>query len=59
MGWTWGVDLWCVMDVIEDGREFEDWGWLSVYRGESMRQAIKAARRVKKETNGAVRVTWR
>lgn len=56
MGWTWQVELFCIVELVEDG---EGWGWFSIYTGESLFKAIKAARRVKKETDGAVRVTWR
>ena len=56
MGSKWEVELYCVMPG-PGGRE--GWGWETVYRGQSLRQAIRVSRSKKKETNGAVRVTWR
>jgi len=56
MGWTWEVQLWCIMDLV-DG--LEDWGWEHVYKGNSWFQALKIARRKKKETGNAVRIIWR
>lgn len=56
MGWKWEVELYCVTGG-PGGRE--GWGWVQVYGGQSLRQAIKIARAKKKETDGAVRFTWR
>lgn len=55
MGSKWEVELWCVTSRLGE----EQWGWETVYRGQSLRQAIMVARAKKKETDGAVRVTWR
>lgn len=56
MGSKWEVELYC---VVTGSRGQEKWGWETVYRGQSLRQAIKVARAKKKETDGAVRMTWR
>lgn len=51
MGWRYEVDGWCVVD--------EYFAWDELYKGSSLRQALKAARRFKKETGDAVRLIWR
>jgi hypothetical protein len=56
MGWKWEVQLYCVKDMVDGS---EDWGWETVYTGQSMFQALRAAHRAKKETDGAVKVIWR
>lgn len=56
MGARWEVLLWCVKDMYDGS---EDWGWETVYYGQSFFQAIRVARRKKKETGGAIKVIWR
>jgi hypothetical protein len=58
MGMPWEVKVWCVKDGAE-GSGTEKWGYETVYHGKSLRQAIKVARRAKKEMNTTVKVIWR
>jgi hypothetical protein len=49
---------WEVEVYARDVRTATGFAWRTVYRGESLLQAFRAARKVKTENN-AVRVSWR
>ena len=55
MGYKYKVEI---FDPIEYSG---GWGfsWADLYYGNSLFQALKSARKAKKATNGAIRITWR
>lgn len=57
MSYTWEVLAWQV--IGDNGRDDPDLGYVTVYHGESMVAAIRAARRAKRAGAGCVTIHWR